>query len=172
MSVEGIDFIRKGIIDYSPYFLNSKVFRMSILTKLDFAKKLPDVQRAGRARKSPLDSAKERLSAEIDVQIALAKNPKFKLVTSRKQRKSGKVVKTERKPRSWVTIEGDVAFVSPRYANKVLNIGGRKGAFVKTTPAKVAATLALLKEWVESSESDAVLSKAIARAKRGPRKGE
>ena len=145
---------------------------MSVLEKLEFAKKLPEVSKPGRAKKTPLQSAKERLAAEIDVQVALAKNPKYKVVTSRKERKTGKVVKTERTPRSWIAIDGDDAFVAVRYANRVLNVGGRKGAYIKTTPKKVVQALNTLKQWVESPESDATLERAMAKAKRGPRKSD
>ena len=82
----------------------------------------------------------------------------------------GKIIKTQRKPRSWVAAEGDSAYVTPRFANKVLNVGGKRGANIKTTPKKVVETLNVLKKWVDSSESDAVLTKAMEKAKRGRRK--
>lgn len=143
---------------------------MSLLKNLEFAKRLPDVPKPGKPRKSPLELAKIRLTKEIDVQISLAKDPKFKVVTSSKQRKTGKIIKTERMPRSWVTSEGDSAYVTARFANKVLNVGGKRGANIKTTPAKVVETLNVLKKWVASSESDAILTKAMEKARKGRRK--
>ena len=100
---------------------------MSFLKNLEFSKKLPETAKPGRPKKSPLELAKIRLTNEIDVQIALAKDPKFKVYTTRKQRKTGKTIRNERKPRSWVTSEGDTAYVTPRFANKVLNVGGKRG---------------------------------------------
>jgi|TARA_B100000315_G_C14496217_1_gene550104 hypothetical protein len=142
---------------------------MSLLKNLEFAKNLPKVANPGKPKKSPLELAKIRLAKEIDVQIALAKNPKFKVVTSRKQRKTGKIIKSQRKPRSWVTSEDDSAYVTPRFANKVLNVGGKRGANIKTTPKKIVETLNVLNKWVASSESDAVLMKALEKARRGRR---
>ena len=143
---------------------------MSHLKNLQFTKKLPEAPKPGRPNKSPLELAKIRLTKEIDVQIALAKDPKFKVFTTRKQRKTGKTIKNERKPRSWVTIEGDCAYVTPRFVNKVLNVGGKRGANIKTAPKKVEETLNVLKKWVASLESDAVLTKALEKARRGRRK--
>ena len=143
---------------------------MSLLKDFEFSKKLPIVPKAGRAKKSPLELAKIRLTKEIDVQIALANDPKFKVVNSKKQRGSGKTIKTERIPRSWVFSNGDTAYITPRFSNKILNVGGKKGANIKTTPAKVVDRLKTLKKWVESSESGAVLTKAIDNARRGRKK--
>ena len=143
---------------------------MTLLKNLEFSKKLPETPKSGRPKKSPLELAKIRLTNEIDVQIALAKDPKFKVYTTRKQRKTGKTIRNERKPRSWVTSEGDTAYVTPRFANKVLNVGGKRGANIKTAPKKVVETLNILKKWVESSESNAVLTNALEKARRGRKK--
>ena len=143
---------------------------MSLLANLEFTKKVPNSPKPGRPKSSPLELAKIRLTKEIDVQIALVKNPKFKVVTTRKRRKTGKTIKNERKPRSWVTIEGGSAYVTPRFSNKVLNVGGKRGATIKTTPKKVVKTLNVLKKWVASSESDELLTKALEKARRGRKK--
>ena len=143
---------------------------MSLLKNLEFLKKLPETPKLGRPKKSPLELAKFRLTKEIDVQISLAKNPKFKVVTTRKQRKTGKTIRNERIPRSWITSEGDSAYITPRFTNKVLNVGGKKGANIKTAPEKVVETLNVLMKWVESLESDAVLTKAMESARRGRKK--
>ena len=143
---------------------------MALLKNLEFAKKLPKIVKPGKPKKPLLELAKLRLTKEIDVQIALAKNPKFKVVTSRKQQKTGKIIKTQRKPRSWVTSEDEYAYVTPRFANKVLNVGGKRGANIKTTPKKVVETLNVLNKWVASAESDAVLTKTMEKARRGQKK--
>lgn len=145
---------------------------MPLLKNLEFTKKIPGPPKLDRPGSSPLELAKIRLTKEIDVQIALVKNPKFKVVTIRKRQKTGKTIKNERKPRSWVTIEGGSAYVTPRFSNKVLNLGGKRGATIKTTPKKVVKTLNVLKKWVASSESDGMLTKALEKARRGARSGK
>ncbi len=48
---------------------------MSLLSNLEFTKKVPGSPKPSRPKSSPLELAKIRLTKEIDVQIALAKNP-------------------------------------------------------------------------------------------------
>ena len=144
---------------------------MSVLNKLDFVKKLPTVKTGGRSGKTPLERAKERSKHEIDLQIALARNPTFvEKVMGKRGAKKGEVVKS-RKPRSWVTVDGNEAFVTPRFSNKPLNLGGRKGSHIRAAGrAGAIQALEVIAKWADSSEADAVLAKAMEDAKRGRRR--
>jgi len=122
-----------------------------------------------RSGKNPLDKARERLVADIDAQIKLAKDPKFSIKRVIKKRTGGNETMT-RRPRSWVTVDGDAAYIAVRFSNKPLNPGGRKGQFVKCAAKDVTKALGQIKAWAESPESDDVLAKAIEGAKRKPRK--
>ena len=142
---------------------------MSNLRKLTFVKKLPVVEKASRSSKTPLERAKEKFVNEIDLQIALAKDPNFTEETLGKRGKqAGKVIKS-RKPRSWVQMDGDTAYINPRFSNKPINLGGRKGAYIKVPAKDVAETFNIVKAAVEGGELDDVIQKAMDAAKRGKR---
>ncbi len=143
---------------------------MSILNKLDFAKKLPAVEKAGRSGKGPLEKAKEKFTHEIGLQISLAKDPKFsEQIYGKRGKQKGKLIKN-RKPRSWVTVSGSDAYITPRFSNKPINLGGRKGSHIKVPANGVAGALKLIRDWIESDESNDTIQKAMDAAKRGKRK--
>lgn len=143
---------------------------MRNLDKLDFAKKLPAVEKAERSGKSLLEKAREKFVHEIGLQVRLAANPNFvEEIRGRRGRLKGKVIKS-RKPRSWVTLAGSDAYISPRFSNKPINLGGRKGSHIKVPANGVANALNVVKAAVESGELDDVIQKAMDAAKRGKRK--
>ena len=143
---------------------------MSILDKLDFAKKLPAVEKAGRQGKSPLEKAKEKFVHEIGLQLSLAKDPNFSEdIFGKRGRLKGKLIKS-RKPRSWATLSGTDAYITPRFSNKPINLGGRKGSHIKVPANGVAGALNVVKAAVESGELDDVIQNAMDGAKRGRRK--
>ena len=142
---------------------------MNNLDKLTFAKKLPAVEKTGRPGKSPLDRAKEKFAYEIDLQIALAKDPDFaEEILGKRGKLKGKVIKS-RKPRSWVQLDGDTAYISPRFSNKPINLGGRKGSYIKVSAKGLAEALDIVKAAVGGGELDDVIQKAMDAAKRGKR---
>ena len=142
---------------------------MSNLDKLTFAKKLPAVEKMGRPSKSPLDRAKEKFAYETDLQIALAKDPNFtEEILGKRGKQAGKVIKS-RKPRSWVQMDGDTAYITPRFSNKPINLGGRKGSHIKVPAKDVAETFNIVKAAVEGGELDDVIQKTMDAAKRGKR---
>ena len=142
---------------------------MSNLDKLTFVKKLPAVEKVGRSSKTPLERAKEKFVHEIDLQIALAKDPNYtEEILGKRGKHEGKVIKS-RKPRSWVQMDGDTAYINPRFSNRPINLGGRKGAYIKVPAKDVVETFNIVKAAVESGELDDVIQKAMDAAKRGKR---
>ena len=142
---------------------------MSNLDKLTFAKKLPDVEKVGRSSKSPLERAREKFAYEIDLQIALAKDPDFaEEMLGKRGKLKGKVIKS-RKPRSWVQMDGDTAYITPRFSNKPINLGGRKGSHIVVPAKGLAEAFGVVKAAVEGGELDGVIQKAMDAAKRGKR---
>ena len=142
---------------------------MSNLAKLTFAKKLPVVEKVGRSSKTPLERAKEKFVYEIDIQIALAKDPNFtEEILGKRGKQAGKVIKS-RKPRSWVQMDGDSAYITPRFSNKPINFGGRKGSHIKVPAKELAGAFDIVKAAVGSGELDDVIQKAMDSAKRGKR---
>ena len=143
---------------------------MGNLDELTFAKKLPAVEKARRLSKSPFEKAKEKFVYEIDIQIALAKDPMFtEEILGKRGKLTGKVIKS-RKPRSWVQVDGDTAYITPRFSNKPINLGGRKGSHIKVSAKGLAEAFNVVKAAVESGELDDVIQKAMDAAKRGKRK--
>ena len=139
---------------------------MSILSNLNFAKALPAKAKSSRAGKSPLEKAKEKLSVEIGYQISLNDNPKFMIVKETKKRGSGKVIKSQRAPRSWVTVDGDTAYITPRFSNKPLNVGGKRGSYIACAKTDIGKVLGTLSKWALSDEANDVLEKAMKSSKR------
>ena len=137
---------------------------MSILDKLDFVRRVPPA--LSTAGKLPLENARTRLLAEIDAQIALLADSSYVIRTQVKKR-SGSMEEQVRKPRSWVVTSGDAAYISVRVSNKVINIGGSKGQFIKCDPFATARTLETIKKWAKSNEADATLARAMKSAARG-----
>jgi len=139
---------------------------MSILSNLNFAKALPAKAKTARAGKSPLQKAKEKLANDINIQISLHDNPKYLIIKETKKRGGGQIVKSKRAPKSWVVMDGNTAFISPRFSNKPLNVGGKRGAYLTCPKTDVVKVLQALNKWALSDESHDVLEKAMKASKR------
>ncbi|MGR3837894.1 MAG: hypothetical protein ACU0A2_06030 [Cognatishimia sp.] len=137
---------------------------MTLLDDLTFVKKAPTIQKSGG--KTPLDKAREKFSSDIDSQIKLARDPNFEIVTQRKNRASGEIVSNRRKPKSWIAIVDGAAFITARFSNKPVPLGGKRGSVIKTTPNDAPQILARVKQWVDSGEADPLLEKLLAQSKR------
>jgi hypothetical protein len=139
------------------------------IEKLTFVKKLPAVEKVGRSSKSPLERAKEKFIHEIDLQISLTKDPNFtEEILGKQGKQKGKVIKS-RKPRSWVQMDGDTAYITPRFSNKPISLGARKGSHIKVLAKELSETFNIVKAAVEGGELDDVIQKAMDAAKRGKR---
>ncbi len=136
---------------------------MGALDSLSFAKKAPTPVKAGGT--SPLDRAKKKLIAEIDHQIALARDPNYEIVTPRRDG-----TEKRRKPKSWVHgFDQDNAYLTIRYSNKMMPIGGKSGSFIKVPVGEVPSALEKVREAVTAGELDGMIETMIAKAKRKPR---
>ena len=140
---------------------------MSVLDGLNFVKKVP-VAVGTRSGLSPVERGRRRLLADLGIQIALADDPSFEVVKQTKKR-SGGVVETKRKPRSWANVQGDEAFIIIRFSNKPMSLGGKRGSIVKCDANAVADTLHIVREWAQSPEADEAIMKMVISAKRKPR---
>lgn len=141
---------------------------MDELDHLDFVKKAP-IPPATRRGKSPLEKAREKLVAEIDVQIALADDPGFVIRKTRNKRDGTSEV-IERKPRSWVTVNDGVAYITIRHSNKIVPLGGKRGSIVRCLVADVASTLRTVRTYVGAGKADDLLDKFIKENRRKARK--
>lgn len=137
---------------------------MSALDGLTFVKKAPTVAKAGGT--SPLDKARAKFSADIDAQIKLARDPNFEIVSQRKNRATGQIVSNRRKPKSWISVVDDSAFITVRFSNKAVPVGGKRGSVIKTTPSDAPMVLETVKRWVDSGEANPLLEKLISQSKR------
>lgn len=100
---------------------------MSHLDKLNFAEKLPAGEKVGRQGKSALEKAKEKFVHEIGLQLSLAKDPSFKeKIFGKRGRLKGNLINS-RKLRSWVTVSGTDAYITPRFSNKPINLAAARG---------------------------------------------
>jgi len=138
---------------------------MGSLDSLNFVRRAP-VAEDGRKRNSPLEKARQKLTADIERQINLAKNPDYEERKTVRKRKGGTVEKVHR-PRSWVvSTKDDKSYINIRYSNKVLSIGGKRGSIIECSTDDVVSTFEVVKAWVQSDEADRVLEKALQGAKR------
>ena len=139
---------------------------MPALENLEFVSGVPVVGTSGGL--SPLESARKKLLKEIDFQIALAKDPNFKIVKTVNKR-DGSPHTLERKPRSWVTFGEDFAYVTVRISDKPVSIGGNRGAVVRCSHDEVVETLEAIRSWADSSEADELILDTASKSKRGKR---
>lgn len=136
---------------------------MGALDSLTFAKKAPVRAKAGGA--SPLEKARKKLLTDLEHQISLARDPNFEIITTNRAGEEKR-----RKPKSWVhSIEGDTAFLTIRYSNKAMPIGGKAGSFIKVAVGEVATALATVRDAVNAHELDGMIETMMAKAKRKPR---
>ncbi len=141
---------------------------MSALEKLQFVRSAP-VAQSGRKKISLLDIARKRLVNDLDVQIALGKNPDFEIKKTVKKR-NGTIEETVHKPKSWVVLdESGTAYITIRFSNKVLPVGGKRGSIIQCNQESVVPTLETVRVWALSDEADKVLDKALRGAKRRKR---
>lgn len=140
---------------------------MGILDSYTYRKELPAAAKVGRSSKTALQIAQEKLTTEIDHQLALLADPSYTIKKVIKKRGGGTETKT-RAPRSWVTVPKDstTAYITPRYSNKPMNTGGKRGSIIEIPKDDAAKFLNDLKKWAASDESTAVLEKAIKDAKK------
>ncbi len=137
---------------------------MSVLDDLEFVKKVPVIV-SERNTVSPLDRARAKLLADIDVQIALARDPNHEIIKTTKKR-SGETEEVRRKPRSWVSVQDDAAYITVRFSNKPMPLGGKRGGVIKCDANAVAKTLEVVKTWAQSDEATGAIEKAMKAAKR------
>lgn len=141
---------------------------MGALDNLQFVKKAPKPA-STRTGKSPIEKGRDKLLAEIDMQIALARDPSY-VVRKERTKRDGTTAVIERKPKSWVT-PGDDGFdyLGIRYSNKLMPVGGKRGSFIKCAKGDVVEALNQVRTWVSAGEADELIEKMIADAKRKPR---
>ena len=137
---------------------------MSILDDIAFVKKSPIVA-SGHGGASALEKAKTKLLNEIDAQISLARDADFTIKKTTKKR-TGEIVETERKLKSWVVAQGDEAFITVRFSNKPMPLGGKRGSVIKCKADEIARMLQKVSEWVQSGEADAMTEKMMKASKR------
>ncbi len=133
---------------------------MSLLDELDFVHKIPRTTASG---KSPLERAREKFVNDVDDQIEMQRgttaadqtNPTTETSETKK-----------RKPRSWVKIIDDDAYITPRVSNKPLPIGGKKGSVIRVACDQIIRTLETLQSWAQTPDAEAVILKAVTDAKR------
>jgi len=138
---------------------------MGALDSLSFVRSAP-IAEGGRKGISPLEKARKKLTADIDPQIRLAKDPNYEEIKTVKKR-SGETVEKIHKPRSWVvsTTNGK-SYINIRYSNKILSIGGKRGSIIECSSDAVVSTFDTVKAWALSDEANRVLEKALQGAKR------
>jgi len=138
------------------------------LDNLTFVRSAPVKQRGSTAL-SPLEKARKRLMTDIDLQIAVARNPEF-VQTKTVKKRDGTVEEKIRKPRSWVVADDDGnSYITPRFSNNVLSVGGKRGSVIRCASNEVVSTLETVKAWVGTHDADDVLEKALKGAKRRKR---
>ena len=141
---------------------------VSGLDNLTFVRSAPAKQR-GRGALSPLEKARKKLMADIDLQIRVAHDPAF---VQRKtvNKRDGTTSEKTRIPRSWVvTADDGMSYITPRFSNKTLSVGGKRGSVIRCASNEVVSTLQTVRSWVLSSDADSVLEKALKGAKRRKR---
>jgi len=137
---------------------------MSILDALTFSKRAPAGTRTSTGT-SPLEKARTKLLRDLDAQARLARDPDYEIVTTNRAGQEKR-----RKPKSWVQgIDGDVAYLTIRYSNKTMPIGGKRGNFVRCNSAEIAATFETVARAVEAGELDEMIETMIVKARRKPR---
>ncbi len=143
---------------------------MGSLDSLSFVRSAP-IAEGGRKGISPLEKARKKLTADINQQIQLARNPNYEEKKTVKKR-SGETVEKIHKPRSWVvSTRGGRSYIYIRYSNKVLSIGGKRGSIIECPTDAVVSTFETVRAWVQSDEADRVLEKALRGAKRKRQSG-
>lgn len=140
---------------------------MTILDGLTFVKKAPTPMKSGGSV-SPLDRAKRKLLAEVDAQIALANDPNFTIRKETKKR-DGTTAISERKPKSWIVKDGEDAYITIRYSNKPMPLGGKRGSVIKCATTEIAKTLSAVREAIHGGHVDELIEKMMRDAKRKPR---
>ena len=136
---------------------------MSILDKLKIVDHVPTAAAVGAV--SPVDRGRFKLIDELSIQIELAKNPEYKVVKGINKR-DGTTEKSERKPRSWVTVDDEYAYIGVRISNKLVPVGGANGSFVRCKRDEVINTLEVLRQWAESGEADDLIQETMLKSKR------
>ena len=136
---------------------------MSILDKLKIVDHVPTATAVGAV--SPVDRGRFKLIDEISIQIELAKNPEYKVVKGINKR-DGTTETSERKPRSWVTVDDEYAYIGVRISNKLVPVGGANGSFVRCRRDEVINTLEVLRQWAESGEADDLIQETMLKSKR------
>lgn len=136
---------------------------MSALNKLEFVKRVPRVVVASGL--SPVDRARDKLVKDINTQIELANNPNYEIVKETKKR-DGTVSQTKRKPKSWIAIHDGVAYITVRYSNKPVPLGGKRGSVIKSDPASVVSVLETVKQWAQSDEATDAIEKLMKQSRR------
>ena len=143
---------------------------MGALDSLSFVRSAP-IAEGGHKGISPLEKARKKLTADIDQQIQLARNPNYEERKTVKKRTGGTVEKIH-KPRSWVvSTDNGKSYINIRYSNKVLSIGGKRGSIIECPTDDVVSTFETVRAWVQSDEADRVLEKALRGAKRKRQSG-
>ena len=142
---------------------------MSILEGLVFVKKPPKV--ASLSGQSPVERGRKKFVGDIDTQIALAGNPEFEIVKPVNKR-DGTTGETRRKPRSWVHVSNGEAYITVRFSNKPIPLGGKRGGIIRCSPSDVEETLATVRRWALSEEATGIIEKMLLSAKRGKRNSE
>lgn len=138
---------------------------MSALNQLEFVKKAPRPTRE-RAGLSPLERGRRKLVQDIRTQIELARNPDYEIVKQSKKRGTGELTETRRKPKSWAVVTDGVAYVTVRFSNKPMPIGGKRGSIIKCDPSAIEQTLTTVRDWAQSPEADDAIEKMMKASKR------
>ena len=141
---------------------------MDELNDLVFVRKAPKPT-SMRQGKSPIEKAREKLIGEIDVQISLANDPAFVIRKTRNKR-DGTTEEIVRAPRSWATVEGDDAYLTIRFSNKVMPLGGKRGSIIRCPVDQVAETLGTVRTYVAEGKADELLDRMAKESRRKPRK--
>ena len=137
-----------------------------MLERLDFVDSVPNEVLA--MSQSPVEKARAKLRDDIDLQIKLVEDPDYRVVKTVRKR-GGATEKIERKPRSWVSYNDGLAYITVRIANRVVSIGGSRGAVIRCHAEQVVETLHIIREWADTEEAEAVIAEAKEKSKRGPR---
>lgn len=138
------------------------------LDTLTFVRSAP-VKPRGSTALSPLEKARKKFVVDIDLQISVARNPSY-AVTKTVKKRDGTTEELIRKPRSWVVRDDDgMSYITPRFSNNVLNVGGKKGTVIRCVNTDVVKVLNTVKAWAVTAEADSVLEKALQGTKRRKR---
>jgi len=136
---------------------------MGKLDDLNFVKKAPVISVNKGA--SPVEKARKKLVAEIEHQISLAADPNYEIVTTNRNNEE-----TRRNPKSWIVVDGETAFITIRYSNIAVPLGGKRGGVIKCSVENVPDALRTVRDAIKEGEVDEILEKMIAKAKRKPRR--